>query len=809
MAKISRVTLSGLASLATLALAAGCGGSSGGRSIADDDPAPGVKPTAKASGSPTARKEDNTPYSVTVKASGAEVRTKGSGTNECVEITATVKKGTAVSSGVEVDFKSAVKYGEGEIGRVGEETVKTDEKGVATTSYCGGDKEGAAVVTAKAGASSANTGEIKTTNVPVFRFSYKDPKAKSHSLRVREAKSDVDKFRDVLTEVVEDTDKKDPIALSLNGGGSDCALVEFELTKNGGAVSGEKITFQSQEDFPLGVKLARREGVGATKINPVTGKRYALVEVESNIEGVFQVPVCAGALPGYVILSATYADSTGKTHQVRSPLISMKGGLTNYGYFSLTYDKVNSRVAPADTFTNSTIDLKFIANLGTRNDGSIIKTFPLNVLTEIGRAVVDANGFPDDKGQVKFSYEVLNTRGRRPFRVNPSLPDLDANYVACDPLAFTTRTPYSTLAENWRSTMVYYVKGNEYFNDSNQNGVFDKAQGDGFWDRNENGQFDSGVDVITYDWKGDSAFDPVSEWFIDLPSPFVDANENMTYDPGEVLVGDAYVKPNGEWDDNTFLWKSSKVPVYLGATAYSVNHSAISSTINDFSPSQGWRDYHAFLHNNFANTPYGSNIANSDTARRDQLFSVGSTLSGPVLNVPVTASTDYEQWYYFHMQDKCGNPLPGGAKITLEYTVEGKPAFGERLARGSFYVQPMDAIREKSKRLLSKSDGSSEAEVNFDTLEHPASRASYPIEFKVTAARCLNQCTGDLHVSVAANPPYYCDAQWGYMHMNVNSEISVKHAVVYQLYWEQTRGGVVTNANKCGCVSGASNKGGV
>uniref|UniRef100_UPI001F4A9F79 hypothetical protein n=1 Tax=Escherichia coli TaxID=562 RepID=UPI001F4A9F79 len=88
----------------------------------------------------------------------------------------------------------------------------------------------------------------------------------------------------------------------------------------------------------------------------------------------------------------------------------------------ITYDAKNSRVSPADTFTNSTAVLKFIANLGTRGDGSVIKTFPLGVITEIGRADVKENGFPDDKGKVEFTYEVLNARGRRPVRKHPALP---------------------------------------------------------------------------------------------------------------------------------------------------------------------------------------------------------------------------------------------------------------------------------------------------------------------------------------------------------------------------------------------------
>jgi hypothetical protein len=68
------------------------------------------------------------------------------------------------------------------------------------------------------------------------------------------------------------------------------------------------------------------------------------------------------------------------------------------------------------------------------------------------------------------------------------------------------------------------------------------------------------------------------EWFVDVPEPFVDANDNQVFDPGEQFIDTERVDcatgtrqpkngkwdgPNGCWDGDTMLWRPTHI-VYSG-----------------------------------------------------------------------------------------------------------------------------------------------------------------------------------------------------------------------------------------------------
>lgn len=76
---------------------------------------------------------------------------------------------------------------------------------------------------------------------------------------------------------------------------------------------------------------------------------------------------------------------------------------------------------------------------------------------------------------------------------------------------------------------------------------------------------------------GNGTWDP-GEWWVDLPEPFVDANDNGTWDPGEPFIdtdrvdcttGEVIPKnqrwdgPNGCWDGRTKIWRATHI-VYTG-----------------------------------------------------------------------------------------------------------------------------------------------------------------------------------------------------------------------------------------------------
>lgn len=775
-------------------------------------------------------------YKISVKESGNAIRTQGSGVNECVDIKATVLDGDKPAEDVPVEFKAIATGNQKDFGEASPLTSNTNAAGEAVSKFCAGKDPGIVTVKASAGSSSANTGEIKATSVPAYRFSWKNPKAKAFAQRTRELLTDPEKLAEHLSTPITDVDKADALSFSLRGSGNDCGYIEFELTRDGAPASGQQVKFQTQEDFPFGVKLAKREEAGAKETNPSTGKSFASASVTSNVDGIFQVPFCSGPAPGTVVLSAVFTETEGRVHEVKSPIIVMSGGLANYGFLSITFDSKNARVIPADTFTNTQQTWPFIAKLGTIGAGAIIKTNPLSVLAEIGRVIVDGNGVPDDTGSVKFSYEVLNTRGKRPFLTYANFPDLSfdaaTGYSACEPLRFTPTAsggpgtvPYSQLVMNWRSTVIYSMRGSEYASLKTDGALdpssttaeeFDSSKAFGFWDVNQNGVFDGSlagatiaavnstpgnIDKLTYLPPGrtPSSFNPVTDnWFIDLPTPFVDSNENGKYDVGEPLVGDKYIGPNGKHDTDTTIWKSMVLPVYLGATAYSLQHSQISSAISSFAPSQGWVDYHAWL-SSLNGTGYGSNIPNTTSGRDDKLFGRG----------PAISPTDYNSYataLYFHAQDKCGNPIPGSRKISAAYTQTAPANIGPRALTTHFYVQPYDGLREASKRLLASATGASDTTLNFDVIEHPAAKASYPVELVVRIAPCENFCTGDLLPAVANNPPRYCSAESGRIDLSIEGDITIGHAVSIPEVFEN-RAGLVDSSNKCGCAVGATRTG--
>jgi hypothetical protein len=830
-----RARVVGALSLATVVLAsAACSDSGDGRNTGGlggvapptgGEPAPGAP-------SPDPGGGDTSNYSITVTAGDTDLRTKGSGLKECTSIEATVKNGDQAAEDVSVTFSAVGSDATSQAGAANPATASTNKDGVAKTSYCAGPDENQVVVQAKAGASSANSASIKIISVPTYRFSWKPLRDRAFALKTGALAGNAEGLAEHLAQGPIDTEKAKALALTLRGGGNDCSDLHFELTKDGNAVSGQTIRFQTQDDVPVGVKLARREATGLTAVNPTTKKTFAYADVESNLDGVFQLPVCSGQIPGTLVLSAMFKEPSGREHEVFSPVIVMSGGLANYGFMSLTYDGANARVIPADTFTNLQKTSPFIVRLGTLSDGSIIKTHPLSVMAEVGKVVVDGNGVPSDAGDVRFTLESLNTRGRRPFPVTNTLPDLQFNeatgYSACDPVLFpTSPTLFSTVAKNWRSTVVYHIKGSEYTHANNSTGVFDRSKAFGVWDVNQNGVFESTYDVITATPAGrtEASFKFYEDdWFFDLPSPFVDRNENGRYDAGEATVGNEYVAPNGEPDDDTLIWKSTVVPLYLGATSYSLQHSQISSVFFDptttnpdpkigFEPSPGMIDYNQWLKDTFGTTRYSTVLPNRKYLPSDPDPTLEAHLFG--FGPPIESSTTEKgiNWetLFFHAHDKCGNPIPGGKKIGSRYEELYPALVGGRTVTTHFFLQPYDGLRESSKRLLAKSDGSSDTSMNQDVLEHPAAKAGFPIELDIQISPCENYCSGDLLPALAGSPPLYCSASAGRVWLDIEGDISISHGVTTNEFYEASRlssaGITDPEDNKCGCANGATRTG--
>ncbi len=659
--------------------------------------------------------------------------TKEAAENTCVPFTITAKDADdKIVADVPVTFEAQNSPGMTDKGSVTPASGVSNAAGELSAVYCSGEDEGRVVIIAKSGELSTNSAKITVTKKPVYHFSY--------------IRSDADPL---LTP----TDTKDTnanvIFLNLiDSGPQDCTNVYFKLTRSESPVVGEKLIFSTQVDFPKGSKLGKRDAAVLIKTDPITNKKYSYIESISSGAGEFAVPVCAGVSLGTISISATYVDEEDRSYTAKSPVIRITAGLTNYINMSLSFDAMNARTLRAYFNTNSSYQLPVTVQLGARQDGSPITEYPVSIATEIGRVFIENGGTPTaDTGSVNFKLQSLHLVDNYPFPVTRF-----ANYplaqTRCEPQSLAswgagqslTEVKYADLRKNWNSTVVYAVRGQEHFHDANRNGIYDVG-GDGFWDKNQNGIYDTG-DVITYDAGSDGLVDPTGEWFIDLPTPFVDVDEDGVFTASkDILIGDEYQAPNGKRDADALLWKSEIFPISMGASSYGLQRYRIqtANVTNSDSP---------------VTMPWGTAYP---------IFGLSTINAAALWGGAVTASgATYSSGAFLH--DLCGNLLPGGTEVSMSFLALADPLWGPRTPSGHIYVQPGDGYLEPARHLLRDASGGPTATVNFNSSDHSSGSMGYPGVFYVEVPACTNTCTGAV---VAANPGVSCDGWTGYARLTI------------------------------------------
>jgi hypothetical protein len=625
---------------------------------------------------------------------------------------------TVESSGLTMTDKGAVTPNSG----------VSNASGDYSASYCSGKDEGTVTIQIKSGTISANTAKIVIKKKPTFEFSY--------------VRSDLDG-------AVSTTEGPGVVTLNtLDSGPWDCTSIYFKLSKSGKPVVGQSITFGTQVDFPKGSKLGKRSDALKTETDPITNKKYAVYTAISSGAGEFPVPVCAGVTLGSLVISGQYLDAEeNRLYTARSPVLRITSGLTNYLNFSITYDPFNARTLRAFYNDNSEFDLDFKVQLGSRNDGRALPDYPVGFATEVGRYTLENGGVAKDTGDVKLSLHALHLVDNYPYPVLNFGTAYPAAQTRCEPQSIAAwatangraSVSYAELRQNWRTTGVYTVRGQEHYNDANRNGIYDVG-GDGFWDKNQNGVYDTG-DVLTYD-AGNNGFDSAGEWFIDMPSPFVDVDENGAFDSGkDFLLADEYIAPNGKRDADALIWKKEVFPISMGASPYGLTTKEILAGTGYLTPAttyvSGARTYNVF----------GSS-------------SIGQGLLWPgwTLESHKLALGRYNFVLFAH--DLCGNLLPGGTTIGITFQALYSPQWGAREPKGHIYMQPGDVFLEPTRQLLLNATGGSTAAINFNGTDHPANVDSYPVVADLEVPECNNQCTGVLNTT--GGPGYSCDGWAGY-----------------------------------------------
>lgn len=700
-----------------------------------------------------------------------DLYTKEAAENTCVPFVVKAVNGTAAAEDVPISLELQSSAGMTDTGTLTPAEGVSDATGELSATYCSGESEGKIVIVAKHGNLSVNSSKISVAKKPVYKFTY--------------LRSDTDPL---LTPSDEKENKTGVVYLNLlDSGPQDCTHLYFKLTRSETPVVGESLVFSTQVDYPKGAKLAKRADPVQTQTDAITNKKYSYTTSISSGAGEFAVPVCAGVSLGTLLISATFTDEEERTYTVKSPVVRITAGLTNYINLSLTFDAMNARTMKAYFNTNSSYELPVTVQLGARQDGTPITEYPVGVASEVGRVKIENGGIPDtETGSVKFKLQSLHLVNNYPYPVT-SYTGYPLAQTRCEPQNLASwgtaqaasEVSYVNIRKNWRSTVVYSIRGQEHYHDANRNGVYD-AGGDGFWDKNQNGIYDSG-DVITYDAGGDSAFNALGEWFIDLPTPFVDVDEDGAYTAGrDLLIGDEYQAPNGKRDADALLWKYEYFPVSMGPSTYGLQRYRIQTA-----------DY--TLVDNPVTMPWGTSY---------EVFGINTIDASKLWGGAVTAAMgNYRSLIFAH--DLCGNLLPGGTKLSLSFVASQDPGWGPRTPTGHFYVQPGDQYLEPSRHLLRDAAGGTST-INFNAVDHPTAANAYPVVNAIEIPACTNLCTGAVN---AANPGISCDGWSGYAGMKVEEPALDTQGASGHLYFETPLSFGPYNA--CNCVATATATAGV
>ena len=742
---------------------------------------PGPKATPNREGTPST--------AIEIKADALEIAklppTVAGSTLQCTTIGFTLTKGGEKTKDLSVAFALVADETGKDTGTVVPAEVKTDANGVVKTKYCSGKDPIHVTITATVETIQANSGKITV--------------AESAPL--------------TLTYVSNDRSApKDKMKRHLFGMGPiDCGTMTFSVTKEGAPAANAEGHFNTSGAVPNGFKFAAKGESGMFSRDAYTNAITAILIKTSDANGMIQVPVCAGDTPGDVALTGFVQADGLKSDPATIPMIEVVSALAAHERISVQYDPANARVAPALFESDSTETLKFKVNLGASRDGQPVQTNPIRVYSETGRVLASNGGVPDANGVAEFSFQALHAGNNPPYRyfeyLASSGPNPQSGLTRCDPEALLNeswanvppgRLPadlnkisYRDLQKNWRNSITIIVRGQEGFYDKNHNGVFDVNTGDGFWDKNQDGYFTSGIDQITFDYRADTKFDYNSEWFIDLPTPFIDVDEDRAYDPLiDRLAGTTtYTAPNGAWDADTNIWKTVQVAYNFGTSPYAMTTDQIprrpgSVYVTPAFETGYFTDLISRGYTRIGNPKnFFADITNND------LFPdlPSSTVPSPPPTTAAKLSGSLIQRYLF-AHNICGGPVPGGTAVNAIIS-DQMVSYGDRAITTHFYVQPSDDIRENSRRLLNGATGASTGTIGSDTLDHPSAASGYPVVFTVEIAACRNACSGDVETN---NPGYACGAKSAILNVGLGGDT-----------WPNDIEFGATEI-QCNCVAGAS-----
>ncbi len=311
--------------------------------------------------------------------------------------------------------------------------------------------------------------------------------------------------------------------MSTKCSGSNCTVM---------GIKGSGFNEQAQVTFIVTDVLGRpvpRLLVTFEIVNPPLGTSVS-TEAVSRADGTVIANVASGPVVGAVSVRASV---TGTTVTTDSATIGIRGAKPSNQGFILKCNRYNmaaydSATPPKSLDAVCTVQLvdRFNNAVGT-GTSVFFKPEAGSIPNAVATAPYKPTGTNEDEGSAS---ETFSTLGRfpatdvAPLAVNAGQWPIPLVAEPSVQDGFFLRNPRDGLVN-----IVAYVRGEEYFNDNNANGVWDQG-----------------------------------EMFIDQGEVFVDDNDNNTWDPGEFYIDDSpadgrWTAPNGRWDANLTIWTSTHV----------------------------------------------------------------------------------------------------------------------------------------------------------------------------------------------------------------------------------------------------------
>ncbi|MCG6534454.1 MAG: Ig-like domain-containing protein, partial [Syntrophales bacterium LBB04] len=334
---------------------------------------------------------------------------------------------------------------------------------------------------------------------------------------------------------------KKPVTLTIDQ--APAANIEFisavpnviAIRQSGGnEISAISFKVKDSNDNPLSdikVSLKMKGPNGGEYIDPTEDGTPDEMVVATNKDGIALARLYSGYVAGPVTIQAAIDISSDSSEPrrmtVQSSVISIGGGMPSAKRFGVASERLN---LPGLVWSNKTTVLTaFLADrFGNYN---VLKGTTVSFVSEIGLAVDTSEVTVNDNGlaqvTVRTQIPEYNYAKSFPEKVVPMDWEIQLqNYLKKTYTVTATTHPRDGLC-----SILVYTKGEEYFNDSNFNGIYD--QGESFEDTAAN--------------------------------MFCDYNDNGKYDgpggvdPEELLIKTGEQDFNGYWDANKFIFTNHKI----------------------------------------------------------------------------------------------------------------------------------------------------------------------------------------------------------------------------------------------------------